>query len=68
MWLDRWLFDKKMTIVDFAKKLNISRVHCNGIVLKKRKAGKRLSRDIEIATDGKVTQKEIRGVNIKIVK
>lgn len=68
MWLDKWLFEKNMTIVDFAKKLHISRIHCNSIVLKKRRAGERLARDIEIATDGQVTEKELRTVDIRIVK
>lgn len=68
MWLKNWLCEKNMTVVDFAKKLCISRIHCNSIVLKKRKAGARLARDIEIATGGEVTEKELRNVEIRRVK
>jgi len=59
MELDEWLFRNKMTITSLAKSLDINRVHLNAIVNKKLIAGKRLAKDIEIATHGQVTMAEL---------
>jgi DNA-binding transcriptional regulator YdaS (Cro superfamily) len=65
MWLNRWLMEKEMTVITFANKLGISRIHLDGIVNKRRKAGLRLARDIEFYTKGEVTVKELRDVILK---
>lgn len=65
MELDEWLFKNKMTVTAFAKSLEISRNHLNCIVNKYLKPGKRLARDIVIATHGQVTLEELMNVDIK---
>jgi predicted transcriptional regulator len=65
MWLDEWLFRKKKTIVALARELNISRNYANMLVLKKKRAGERLARDIEALTEGAVSLKTLRDVKIK---
>jgi predicted XRE-type DNA-binding protein len=67
MELDDWLHANKMTVTDFAKYLDISRNHLNSIVNKHIKPGKRLARDIILATQGQVTEKELMTVDIKDV-
>ncbi len=68
MELDEWLFRNRMTVTDFAKSLEISRGMMNRIVHKHVKPGKRLARDIEIATHGQVSIKELMTVENKVVK
>lgn len=59
MRLDEYLFYEKKTITDFAKELLITRNYLNLIVLGYSKPSKRLARDIEKATGGKVTVEEL---------
>lgn len=62
MELDEWLFKNKMTASDFAKSLECNRNWMYSVVNKRVKPGKRLARDIVLATQGQVTEKELMNV------
>jgi DNA-binding transcriptional regulator YdaS (Cro superfamily) len=61
MRLDIWLRTKRITITDFAESMDMSRGHiqkiCSGIL----KPSSKLARNIEKATNGEVTAKELLG-------
>lgn len=59
MDLREFLFRKKISITDFAKELMISRNYLNQICLGNQIPSPRLARDIERATKGEVTAKEL---------
>ena len=67
MELDEWLFKNKMTQKDFANALEIDREHLGRIANKRLKPGKRLARDIVLATKGQVTEKELMNIDSKEV-
>ncbi len=54
MDLREYLFRERMTVADFARKLDYSRVHISGIVNGTLNASAKLARAIEKATEGKV--------------
>jgi DNA-binding transcriptional regulator YdaS (Cro superfamily) len=57
--LREYLFYSKISVTDFARNLEVSRSYLNQIVLENMKPSKRLAKDIEEATNGKVTVKEL---------
>ena len=59
MELDIWLCTNKMTITELARHLECDRHYLNQIVNKRLRPGKRLARDISLATQGQVTEKEL---------
>lgn len=67
MELDIWLCTNKMTITELASLLDCDRHYLNRIVNKHLKPGKRLARDIVLATKGQVTEKELMNIDSKEV-
>ncbi len=63
MELDEWLFKNKMSVTDFAKSLDANRNWMYSVVNKRVKPGKRLARDIVLATQGQVTEKELVSID-----
>lgn len=61
MDLRTYLFQKRISIADFSRQLKCSRDHLSRIVNGKLKPSARLAEDIEQATDGEVTVKELLG-------
>lgn len=59
MWLDEWLFNEGETVTNFAKKLNVTRVHLSAIISGKRRAGIDLAKRISEMTQGKITTDDI---------
>lgn len=59
MDLREYLFRKRITVKDFAEKIDYSRTHMSEIVNMKRKPTKKLARAIEKATNGEVTVEEL---------
>ncbi len=59
MELEEWLYKNKMTIADLSRTLECDKFYLNRIVNKHLKPGKRLARDIVLATQGQVTEKEL---------
>lgn len=55
MKLKLYLIANRITIIDFSNKIDCSRVYLTNVVNGKKKPGKRLAKDIEIATNGEVT-------------
>jgi len=60
MNLQDWLYTNKMSVTEFAKSLGVSRDWISRIINKGVKPGDRLARDISLATEGKVTEQELR--------
>lgn len=59
MNLDEYLWRNKISRVDFAKELEISRSHLQQILAGSRNASIKLARKIEEITGGKVTKEEV---------
>lgn len=59
MDLREYLFKHRISVKDFAEKIEYARTHVSQIVHGKRKPGKRLAKAIEMATEGEVTVKEL---------
>jgi hypothetical protein len=59
MDLRRYLFEKKISIVDFSKTIECDRAYLSKIVNGKLKPSKRLAKDIEKATNGDVKAEEL---------
>jgi DNA-binding transcriptional regulator YdaS (Cro superfamily) len=59
MDLRTYLFQKRISVTDFAKNLGCSRVHLNGIINGSRKPSLLLSKSIERATNGEVKAEEL---------
>ena len=59
MKLDEWLFRNRMKQIDFARLIEISRVHLGEIVRNKRIPSVKIAKKIEQATEGKVTKEEL---------
>jgi len=57
--LREFLFYQEKSITEFAKELEVSRNYLSQIALGHLKPSKRLARDIEQATDGKVKAEEL---------
>jgi len=55
MILREYLKENRITVKDFAKKLNVSRQHLNRVVCGTYKPGKTLAKLIELETNGLVT-------------
>ena len=62
MNLKEYLFFERKSITNFAKELQLNRTYMNLIVNQKVKPSKRLAKDIEIATQGKVSAAEVLSV------
>lgn len=60
MKLKKYLFDKEITITDFSQRIGMSRSHMSGVVRGRRKPGEFLIAKIVAATDGEVTEKDLR--------
>lgn len=67
MELDEWLWRNKMTIAEFSRAVDCDKHYLNRIVNKHLKPGKRLARDIVLATQGQVTEKELMNIDDKEV-
>ena len=63
MELDVWLVMNKMTIKELAQHLEVDRDHLGKIINKRVKPGKRLARDIVLATQGQVTERELMSID-----
>lgn len=59
MNLREYLFRKRLTQVDFAKKLEISRGHLSQIMKQTKHPSRKLAKAIEDLTEGKVTAIEL---------
>jgi len=59
MDLREFLFKKGITQIEFAKKLGISRGHLNQILHKTKHPSRKLAKEIEEQTEGKVTAIEL---------
>lgn len=59
MDLREYLFRKRISITDFAAKIRYNRVYLSKIINGSRIPGKKLAEDIEKATNGEVTAKEL---------
>ncbi len=59
MDLREYLFRKRMSVSDFAKKINYSRQHVSSVMHGNYQAGEKLAEAIETATDGEVKAKDI---------
>lgn len=59
MKLREYLFYNSISVKAFSQIIGCTRVHLSEVIHGRRKAGKRLAKDIERATEGKVTTKEI---------
>jgi transcriptional regulator with XRE-family HTH domain len=57
--LKRIAKQKKITLTELAKQLEISRVHLTNIANGREPAGKRLAKKIEIWSDGQITHSEL---------
>ncbi len=62
MNLKEYLFFEGKSITKFAEELVVEKGYMNKIVNQRVKPSKRLAKDIEIATQGKVTAKEILSI------
>ena len=61
MDLREYLFRKRFSVTEFAKKINYSRTYVNEIVTGNRTPGRKLAKAIEKETEGEVTAKELLG-------
>ncbi len=59
MDLREYLFRKRITVTDFAKKINYGRTYVNEIVSGNRTPGRKLAETIEKETQGEVTVAEL---------
>jgi len=59
MDLREYLFKKRMSVSDFAKKINFARTYISGIISGANKPSKKLAKIIEEATNGEVTAEEL---------
>ncbi len=59
MELRDYLHFKRITNINFAKDLMCTRVHLGEVLAGRKRAGKRLAKDIEILTNGEVTAQEV---------
>lgn len=59
MDLRRWLFDEKLSVTEFSKRLGCSRIHLSEIVNGRRIPSLMLAKAIENATHGKVNVSEL---------
>lgn len=59
MELREYLFRKRITISEFSKQINYTRTHISDIMSRKRKAGKKVAKIIEEATNGIVSAEEV---------
>lgn len=57
--LKEHLYQKRMTITEFAEKVNATRPYISSIINGRYKPGKRLAMDIERATDGLITAESL---------
>lgn len=62
MQLREWLFIHRMTVTDFAKKIETSRNYMEMIKNKRKIPSLHLSKAIEAETKGEVTVKDLRGI------
>lgn len=53
------LYQKRMTITEFADKIHASRAYISHIINGNKKPGRRLAKDIERGTDGLVTAESL---------
>lgn len=63
MDLREYLFRKRMTVTDFAKQINYNPDYVGFIARKQKRAGMKLAKLIEKATDGQVTIAELMSLN-----
>lgn len=61
MDLREYLFRNRMTVTEFGKKIDCSRSYLSTIINGAQKPGKRLAKEIERATNGEVTTKDLLG-------
>lgn len=61
MKLREYLFHQNLTLTDFSKEIDYSRVHLSKIAHGQRKASRKMARAIEKATNGEVSIKELLG-------
>jgi DNA-binding transcriptional regulator YdaS (Cro superfamily) len=61
MRLDMWITQERIMKKDFAAMLDISPAHLGAVINGRLPASKKLSRNIEKATKGEVTAKEMLG-------
>lgn len=61
MTLKEYLFLYRIKVSDFAEKINCNRSYFSRLINGKVKPGKRLAKDIEIATNGEVKASELLG-------
>jgi transcriptional regulator with XRE-family HTH domain len=61
MDLREYLFRKKLTVTEFAKKINYGRTYVNEIITGNRTPGRKLAEAIEKETNGEVTIKDLIG-------
>jgi DNA-binding transcriptional regulator YdaS (Cro superfamily) len=59
MNLREYLFYNRISIKEFAEKIEYSRPHLSGIIHGKYRPSARLAKTIELATNGEVTVKEL---------
>lgn len=59
MDLREYLFRKRMSVTEFAKKINYTRTYVNNILTGTKKAGKKLAKLIEKETNGEVKAEEL---------
>ncbi len=53
------LYQSRMTVTEFARKMQTTRTHISNIINGKIRPGKRLARDIEIETGGLITAEDL---------
>lgn len=61
MQLKAWIISHGMTVTTFAEKIEVSRTYLSAIMGGLKKPSKRLAKDIEEATNGDVTAKDLLG-------
>ncbi len=61
MDLREYLFRKKMTVAEFGRQINFSRIHLSKIIHGERRPSPKLAKIIEQATNGEVIAKELLG-------
>lgn len=59
MWLDDWLYKEKISGVDFAKELGVTREYLSALKCGRVKPGASLARLISLITRGEVSLDEI---------
>ena len=61
MKLREYLFYNQISVTDFSKQIECSRAYLSGIIHGTRTPSKRLAKDIEAATNGKVKIEDLLG-------